>query len=109
MSDPGHSLQATGGVAYRQLTKRNVRDAANMGAVMIAKLEQQITGVVCLHCRMQTSFPDTMNLEHRVQAPATARPNVVLIRCTACGKEAPYLTNELMVLDRIPNFASCAA
>jgi hypothetical protein len=38
-----------------------------------------------------------------------ARTQIALVRCTECGKEAPYLADEIVVLDRASRFAPCTA
>jgi len=79
------------------------------GPVMIEQLEEGITGVVCLHCGMPTSLSNSTSQGRSARVFTTTRPQISLIRCTGCGKEAPYLADEIVVLKRISKFASCAA
>jgi hypothetical protein len=76
---------------------------------MIEKLEPQVTGVVCLHCGMQTPFSCFANQGKSASAYAAPRRKVLLIRCSGCGKEAPYLAEEIVVLERFSRVASFAA
>ncbi len=76
---------------------------------MIEKLESAITGVVCLHCGMNTPLPNSKTQGRSANVFSTPRPNVSLIRCTGCGKEAPYLAEEIVVLERTSDFALHAA
>jgi hypothetical protein len=76
---------------------------------MIEKLEPQVTGVVCLHCGMQTPFSRFANQGKSASAYAAPLRKVLLIRCSGCGKEAPYLAEEIVVLERFSPAASFAA
>ena len=57
--------------------------------------ERNVVGVVCLHCGMNTAVPDSTHEWHR--ASDFWNPQVSLVRCTECGKEAPYLAEEIFV------------
>jgi len=37
------------------------------------------------------------------------RPHVTIVRCTECGGEAPYLSDEIVILRKVSKFAACAA
>jgi len=78
---------------------------------MIEQLEPAIAGVVCLHCGMHTPLSNSTSQERSVQVLARSRPKISLIRCTGCGKEAPYLADEIVVLNlkRISHIASYPA
>ena len=79
------------------------------GSVMIDKMEPAIAGVVCLHCGMDTPLPNSTSRGRSEKAFVTSKPRLALIRCTGCGKEAPYLANQIVILGRTSNAASCAA
>jgi hypothetical protein len=76
---------------------------------MIEKLEPAIAGVVCLHCGMHTPLPNLSNLGRSEHTVTTSGPKIALVRCIWCGKEAPYLADEIVVLTSIPNVASHVA
>ena len=76
---------------------------------MIEQLEVGITGVVCLHCGMHTPVPNSVSRGNSAPVSTSVRPQISLIRCTGCGKEAPYLADEIVFLKRIPNIQSYAA
>lgn len=78
---------------------------------MIEQLNEGTTGVVCLHCGMPTAFSNSNRRERSAHHLSTVRPRVSLIRCTGCGKEAPYLAAEIVVLnlERITKFFDYAA
>jgi len=76
---------------------------------MIEKIETAISGVVCLHCGMHTPLPNSTSRPRSASVFITAKPKISLIRCTGCGKEAPYLADEIVVLERISNIALHAA
>ncbi|MGD0906858.1 MAG: hypothetical protein ABSA96_04715 [Candidatus Acidiferrales bacterium] len=59
--------------------------------------ERHVTGVVCIHCGMNTVVPGSTNQWHR--AGDFWRPQVSVVRCTKCGKEAPYLAEEIIVFN----------
>jgi len=75
---------------------------------MIEPMEEGITGVVCLHCGMHTPLSSSTSRGRTARVLTAARPQISLIRCTGCGKEAPYLADEIVVLKRISNLASCS-
>jgi hypothetical protein len=79
------------------------------GRVMMENLEPGIAGVVCLHCGMDTPIPNSGGRGRSARIIATPRPPILLIRCTTCGKEAPYLGNQIVNLERVSVFASHAA
>jgi len=79
-----------------------------MGAVMI-ELEEGISGVVCLHCKMHTPAPNSVSRGNSAPVSTSVRPQISLILCTGCVKEAPYLADEIVVLRRISNIESYAA
>lgn len=79
------------------------------GPAMTEKLEPAITGVVCLHCGMNTPLPNPNSQGRPANVLTKPRPNVSLIRCTGCGKEAPYLAEEIVILERTSGFVLHAA
>jgi hypothetical protein len=76
---------------------------------MIEKMEPEVTGVVCLHCGIQTPIPNSMSRGSSTNVFATPRRKISLIRCAGCGKEAPYLAEEIVVLERFSHVVSYAA
>jgi hypothetical protein len=60
--------------------------------------ERNVTGVVCLHCGMNTVMPDSKT--ERRGTGEYRRTQMSIVRCTECGKEAPYLAKEIIVLSR---------
>lgn len=78
---------------------------------MIEDLEPAIAGVICLHCGMHTPLPDSKSHEHSANAFTVSplRTKITLIRCTECGKEAPYLADEIVTIGRAPAITSYAA
>jgi hypothetical protein len=76
---------------------------------MIEKLEPAIIGVVCLHCGMNTPLPNPNSQGRSANVLSKPRSSVSLIRCTGCGKEAPYLAEEIVVLERTSDFVLHAA
>jgi len=76
---------------------------------MIEKMEPEVRGVVCLHCGMQTPIPNSTSRGSSASPFATPRRKISLIRCTGCGKEAPYLAEEIVVLERFSRVVSYAA
>ncbi len=76
---------------------------------MIEQREEATTGVVCLHCGMPTSLANSASQGHSEAPHAAERPKLSLIRCTECGKEAPYLAEEIVVFKRAARSFSYAA
>jgi hypothetical protein len=76
---------------------------------MIEQLEEGTKGVVCLHCGMDTPVTNSLSRGPSARVFTAVRPQISLIRCTGCGKEAPYLADEIVFLRRIPNIQSYAA
>jgi hypothetical protein len=73
------------------------------------ELEDAVTGVVCLHCGLNTPVPSSARRGVSAQGAKKLRPPITLIRCTECGREAPYLANEIVILKNISNVFSFAA
>jgi hypothetical protein len=69
---------------------------------MIEQLEEEISGVICLHCRMHTAVAKSTQQSLSGKTYAELRPQIRIVRCSKCGGEAPYLTNELIAMKRIP-------
>lgn len=76
---------------------------------MIEQREERISGVVCLHCGMHTPLSNAAGRGRSARVFMAARPHISLIRCMECGKEAPYLADEIVVIGRTANIESCAA
>jgi len=75
---------------------------------MIEKREEGIAGVVCLHCGLPTCISVSSSWMGSNRKSTEPRPPVSIIRCTECGGEAPYLADEIVMMRRVPNVASCA-
>jgi hypothetical protein len=73
------------------------------------ELEDAVTGVVCLHCGLNTPVPSYVRRGDSALGAKKMRPPITLIRCNECGREAPYLANEIVVLKNISNIFSFAA
>jgi hypothetical protein len=65
-------------------------------------------GIACLHCGEPIELaPRVAEMEVRLRAAATngasaSEPRRFVTWCTACGKEAPYLTNEIRDFNGVP-------
>lgn len=73
------------------------------------ELEDVITGVVCLHCGLQTPIASSTSQGDSTRVSKTQRSHISIIRCIACGREAPYLADEIVVLKKNSNTVSNAA
>jgi hypothetical protein len=69
---------------------------------MIEQLEPEKTGVVCLHCGLQTPLQISTSGDQPARISDQSRLSISLVRCAMCGKEAPYLSREIVILKRIP-------
>jgi hypothetical protein len=78
---------------------------------MIENLEPAIAGVICLHCGIHTPIPNYTSHARSANliTPSVSRRKISLIRCTGCGKEAPYLADEIVIFERISKIPSYAA
>jgi hypothetical protein len=65
---------------------------------MIEPIEEEITGVICLHCRMQTPVSNSLGRKQSGKVSAKLLPRLSIVRCVKCGGEAPYLANEIMLI-----------
>lgn len=65
---------------------------------MIGEQEQDLTGVVCLHCGMHTAL-SALSGKGPSNGITTAKlnPYLSIVRCHECGKEAPYLAGDIVV------------
>jgi hypothetical protein len=80
------------------------------GSIMIIEaLELETAGVVCLHCGLETPLSNPANQGRSPRSSMAPTPNISIVRCALCGKEAPYLANEIVALKRVANSASHAA
>jgi hypothetical protein len=64
---------------------------------MIEELEQDLTGVICLYCGVHTPLPVSASRGLSTDAIAMSNPPLSIVRCQVCGKEAPYLADEIVV------------
>ena len=76
---------------------------------MIEELEQDLTGVVCLHCGVHTPLPVSTSRQLSAAAIRMSNPPVSIVRCHRCGKEAPYLAEEIIVFKGTPKTLRSAA
>lgn len=72
------------------------------------RAEQLHRGVICLHCGMPTPFSKGTDGESS-SSGAEVRLRISLVRCTVCGKEAPYLGRDVVTLSPTHHIISCAA
>jgi len=80
------------------------------GSVMIIQeLELEIAGVVCLHCGMETPLSNPVNQRNSSRSSEAPMSKISIVRCALCGKEAPYLADEIVALKRMANPAPRAA
>ena len=74
---------------------------------MMEKTRDGNAGVVCLHCGIVTPVPThTRSYAGNV---VTHRPRFLVIRCEACGREAPYLADQIVTLEPTEYASACAA
>jgi len=74
---------------------------------MTEKTREEGAGVVCLHCGILTPMPQRTR---SYSGGAVAhRPQFFVIRCEECGREAPYLADQIVTLDRTKYAVACAA
>jgi len=64
---------------------------------MIEDRNQEITGVICLYCGMNTPLPNPPQRACSNGELQNRAPEISLVRCRVCGKEAPYLAHEIVV------------
>ena len=79
------------------------------GGAMIEELEQDLTGVKCLHCGVHTPLPVSTSRRLSTGAIAMSNPPLSIVRCHGCGKEAPYLADEIVVFKGMLNTLRSAA
>jgi len=77
--------------------------------VMYKQMESANREVVCLHYRMQTPLLNSPSPPRFAEGFITIKPKIALVRCINCGKEAPYLAEEILTIDRISTVALHAA
>jgi hypothetical protein len=65
---------------------------------MIDEMEENHAGVVCLYCGMHTPLPILMNRRSLTGTFPDSNRRVSIVRCCVCGKEAPYLARDVIVL-----------
>jgi RNase P subunit RPR2 len=78
--------------------KRNAQRLLWEGMVMIDEMEEKHAAVICLHCGKYTPLPVAINHGRFVVTFQDARRRMSIIRCSSCGKEAPYLARHIIVL-----------
>ncbi|HEV2522450.1 MAG TPA: hypothetical protein VGT24_08720 [Candidatus Acidoferrales bacterium] len=76
---------------------------------MIEDLIQERTGVICLHCRMHTPLPKPAKQAGNDNAFRGSSPEIAIVRCRKCGKEAPYLAHEIVIFKEPQTTAYFAA
>jgi len=76
---------------------------------MIQQMQEETTGVICLHCRMQTPISNGSGKELSGSVSTKSQPRISIVRCVKCGGEAPYLANEIVVMKIISSTALFAA
>jgi hypothetical protein len=75
---------------------------------MIQPYKEEITGVICLHCRMQTPVYKSIKRELSGKVSTRIQPRISIVRCVKCGGEAPYLANEITLMKVTPNHGMVA-
>lgn len=76
---------------------------------MIAELEQELIGVVCLYCGLHTPLPVSKSRRQCTDSLGISNPALSIVRCHSCGKEAPYLADEYVAFKGVPNGLPFAA
>jgi hypothetical protein len=70
--------------------------------------EQNLNGVVCLHCGADTPLPASTR-RSLFNGMTILTPAVSIVRCHSCGKEAPYLADQIVVIHGLSNALRSAA
>lgn len=68
---------------------------------MTDKQEVQLWGVVCIHCRLQTPVAPLTQPELPEKKLSLHSNHISIVRCAKCGREAPYLVNELVAIKNV--------
>ena len=64
---------------------------------MIEELDRNIAGVVCLYCGVYTPLPVSTKRSPSTGHLTMFNPPLSIIRCHRCGKEAPYLADDVVI------------
>jgi hypothetical protein len=72
---------------------------------MFREITKDLAGVFCLHCGMNT--PVHVSADRGPSEGGVT--SISIIRCQSCGKEAPYLADEIVVFKGISIRAHFAA
>jgi ribosomal protein L37E len=65
--------------------------------------------VICLHCGMDTPVPATTSCATVAGIFLELDHHISIVRCRSCGKEAPYLASDILVLAEAANAARIGA
>ncbi len=55
--------------------------------------------VNCLHCGMDTTVPESASALTVAGIFSDLEHHITIVRCRSCGKEAPYLASDIVILD----------
>jgi hypothetical protein len=70
---------------------------------------QQFQGVVCLHCKAPIPVPAVVGhtgvAPHEGAESSLGNSQVFNVRCSACHKEKPYWTREIVTFEGTPEIA----
>ena len=59
-----------------------------------------LKGVTCLFCGARTPIPTSTDIETGREFDHSSS-RYCIVRCSLCGKEAPYLSSELLDIDEV--------
>jgi hypothetical protein len=76
---------------------------------MVEDSKQELTGVICLHCGLHTPVLKPVKRAGSDVAFQGLYLEIAIVRCRKCGKEAPYLANEIVVFSEHATAAYFAA
>ena len=76
---------------------------------MIDKLEEHVTGVVCLRCGIITPMQVSSHQGALEGAQKEFHSPIFIVRCHECGKEASYLPDEIVAFKTMTNTLHAAA
>ena len=76
---------------------------------MIADGKQTHAEVICLHCGMDTPVPGSTSGVTVAGIFSDLEHHVSIVRCRSCGKEAPYLASDILILAEEANAAHLGA
>ena len=65
---------------------------------MTDEMLEKRAGVVCLHCGKHVPLSNPMNQGPIAGAFSDTNRHVSIVRCFGCGKEAPYLGRDVILL-----------